>query len=186
MKCNELYEAIQDRNADVRANAVLNAGPVGAVAMKRLADIMRDGNLEVGRAAKRAMWKIVRHAGRPGADDERKQVVGELIGLVSADYPAQLTCEVLWMLSECAGDEAVDTVSPLLANEELREYARMTLERIPGAKSLAALEQALPTAPDDFKLNITQSLRQRGVEVPGLPCRKLVPTKQTMVKPVGR
>ena len=45
---------------------------------------------------------------------------------------------------------------------------------------------AVPTAPDDIKLNITLTLRQRGREVVGFRCRKLVPTKQTMVNPVGR
>jgi hypothetical protein len=51
---------------------------------------------------------------------------------------------------------------------------------------LAALQTALQSAPDDFKLNVAQSLRARGAEVPGLPCEKLKPTRPTQVKPVGR
>ena len=72
----------------------------------------------------------------------------------------------------------------MLSNKELREDARMSLQRIPGRQSLAALKNGLKTAPEDFKLNIAQSLRKRGVKVPGLACVKLVPTKKTNVKPV--
>jgi len=72
----------------------------------------------------------------------------------------------------------------LLSNSELREDARMVLQRIPGRRSLAALRAGLKAAPKDFKINIAQSLRQRGVRVRGLPCVKLVPTKKTNVKPV--
>jgi hypothetical protein len=59
------------------------------------------------------------------------------------------------------------------------------LQRIPGDKSLAALKAGLAAAPDDFKPNIAQSLRQRGEEVPGIPCAKLVPSRKTNVKPAG-
>lgn len=186
MTVQELISGIKDENPDVRANAVLNAGPAGAIAIQPLAGLMSASGLEVGRAAKRAMWKIVRHAGRPGADDERKQVVASLIALVDGDRDVAVVCEALWMLSESAGEEAVDAVAALLSKQELREYARLTLERIPGNKSLAALQQALDKMPEDFKPNIAQSLRKRGVEVPDLPCKKLKPVKQTKVKPVGR
>ena len=82
------------------------------------------------------------------------------------------------MLSEIAGDEAVRPVGRLLRNKQLREDARMVLERLPGRKSLRMLTRALEKAPDDFKINIAQSLRARGEEVPGLPCQKLVPKKK--------
>jgi hypothetical protein len=187
MNTQELIKAVSAKNADVRAKAVLDAGPVGAEAIEPLAAIMTNPDFEIGRAAKRAMWKIVRHAGRPGADDnEQKQVVDELIKLAGGDRDAGVKCEVLWMLSECAGDEAISTVVALLAEDETREYARMTLERIPGEKSLTALKKAMNTVPENFKLNIAQSLRARGVEVKGYPCKKLTPVKQTEVKPVGR
>jgi len=87
------------------------------------------------------------------------------------------------MLSEIGGDDTVETVASMLLSEALREDARMMLERIPGEKSLAALQSALKTVPDDFKIHIAQSLRARGVDVPGLACRKLLPTKPTVVKP---
>jgi len=185
MDTNHLIKRIKDKDDKVRADAWLNAGLVGAPAVTPLAEVMTTGSLEVARAAKRALWKIVRHAGRPGADDEKKPVVAELAPLLADDQPLAVRREVLWMLSEIGGDESIDAVAALLSNAELREDARMALQRLPGPKSLAALESGLAAVPDDFKLNIAQSLRQRGVEVPGLPCVKLVPTKKTNVKPVA-
>jgi len=90
------------------------------------------------------------------------------------------------MLSEIAGDEAVIVISPLLADPEVREDARMVLQRLPGEKSLAALQAALASVPDDYKPNVAVSLRQRGAQVAGYPSAKLVPTKATNVTPVGR
>jgi hypothetical protein len=60
----------------------------------------------------------------------------------------------------------------------------MVLQRLPGRKSLQALEAGLKAAPEDFKINIAQSLRARGQTVPGLPCQKMSPTRETSVKPV--
>jgi len=182
---SELIDRITKGNDKERADAWFHAGEIGAAAIRPLADTMGNENLEVARAAKRGMWQVVRHAGRPGAGEEKRAVVAELVPLLGKDRPEPLRREVLWMLSEIGGDESVDTVAALLVDEKLREDARCALERIPGDKSLEALQAALAKAPDDFKGNLAQSIRARGVEVPGVPCRKMVPTKQTGVKPVG-
>jgi len=182
----ELIANIKGKDEKVRGMAWLHADVVGAPAVKPLAVVMADGTQEVSRAAKRGLWKIVRDVGRPGADDAKKAVVGELLGVLGNDRPAAVRREVLWMLSEIGEDESVEPVAALLSNKKLREDVRMTLQRIPGDKSLAALKAGLTAVPDDFKINIAQSLRARGVEVPGYPCQKRVPTKKTEVKPVGR
>ena len=90
------------------------------------------------------------------------------------------------VLSEIAGEEAVESVAALLANAELHEDARMALERLPGDKATAALKAALATATDAQKPALAHSLRVRGVETPGVPDMRLVPTKKTKVQPVGR
>ena len=71
-----------------------------------------------------------------------------------------------------------------MRNKDLREDARMALERIPGKRAVTTLKNAFEKAPEDFKPNIAQSLRKRGQEVAGYPCQKLVPTKKTDVKPL--
>jgi len=178
-----LLEKIQSGDPEVRTQAWLGAGEVGAPALKPLSQLAAEGELEVRRAAQRAMWKIVRHAGHPAAPAaDRQKVVQALNELLADSQPAAMRREVLWMLSEIAGDESVDRIARLLGNSELREDARMVLDRIPGDKSLGALKTALEKANDDFKFAVAESLRRRGVETPGIPSQKLVPTRQTGVK----
>lgn len=181
---DELIVKLKSKDDKVRAEALLSAGEVGAPVVKSLAKVMADEDVEVMRAGKRALWKIVRHAGRPGARDERRAVEAEMIELLTDNQPTSVRREVLWMLSEICGRTSIKPIAALLSNKELREDARMVLERIPGRQSVAALKKGLEAAPKDFKLNIAQSLRKRGVEVSGFPCEKLVPTKKTNVKPL--
>jgi HEAT repeat protein len=181
---DELIVKLKDKNDKVRAEALLSAGGIGAPAVKPLTKVMANKDTEVMRAGKRALWKIVRYAGRPRARDERNAVVTELVSLLGDDQPTLVRREVLWMLSEISGRTSIKPIAALLSNKELREDARMVLERIPGKQSVAALKKGLKAAPKDFKLNIAQSLRKRGVKVRGLACVKLVPTKKTNVKPL--
>ncbi len=180
----ELMAGIRDDNAKVRTEAWLSAGKVGAAAVKPLAKVMSNKELEVARAAKRGLWKIVRHSGRPGAGNEKRAVVAKLVELLGDEQPVPVRREVLWMLSEIGSRRFIKPIAALLSNRELREDARMVLQRIPNRGAVAALRAGLKAAPEDFKLNIAQSLRQRGVKVRGLPCVKLVPTKKTNVKPL--
>ncbi len=181
---NELISNIKSGSDDVRTKAWLSASGIGAAAVKPLAKVMAQQQLEVARAAKRGLWKIVRHVGSPGADDLKNAVISELISLLDNKQPVPLRREVLQMLSEIGGDESVDPIAALLSNTDLREDGGMSLERIPGKKSIAALEIALKNTPEAFKLNLAQSLRKRGVKVRGLECVKMLPTKQTKVKPI--
>ena len=180
----KLIGKIKDNSDKVRTEGWLGAGEVGAPAVKPLAGVMTDDDMEVARAAKRALWKIVRHTGRPKAARGKKAVEAELLELLGDDQPVSVRREVLWMLSEIGTFKAVKTIAGLLSNKRLREDARMALERIPSRGAVRALRAGLKAAPEDFKLNIAQSLRKRGADVPGLPCVKLVPTKKTNVSPV--
>jgi HEAT repeat protein len=181
---DELIAGIKSDSAEKRTQAWQSAGQVGAPVVKSLAKIMTDDDLEVARAAKRALWQIVRYTGRPGANREKRAAETELVALLSDEQPLAVGAEVLWMLSEIGGRRSIEPIAGLLKNEDLREDARMALERIPGQRSLAALKAGFEAAPEDFKTNIAQSLRKRGEEVAGYPCQKLVPTKQTDVKPL--
>ncbi|MEA3225336.1 MAG: hypothetical protein U9Q07_05240 [Planctomycetota bacterium] len=174
---NRLIARIKDSDAETRTKAWQSAGDIGAPAVQPLAIVMTDDDLEVARAAKRAMWKIVRHTGRPGAGKAKTAVVGKLCGLLGADQPVSVRREVLWMLSEIGGTRSIRPLAELLSDKNLREDARGALERIPIARAVQALKAGFETAPEDFKPNLAQSLRKRGVKVEGYPCVKLVPTK---------
>jgi HEAT repeat protein len=174
---SDLIARIKDKDDKVRGPAWQNAARYGAPAVKPLAEVaLSDPDFEVARAAKRALWRIVRYAGRPGAKAERRAVVAELIP-VTVQGAANVRREFLWMLSEIGGDETVEIVAALLSDPALREDARAALQRIPGRKSLAALKSALETAPEDYRPAIAVSLRVRGANVKGYPSQKLVPAQ---------
>jgi HEAT repeat protein len=184
MPTQGLVRRIQSDDADVRTAAWRNAGLVGADAVVPLADLAGSEPMEVARAAKRGLWQIVRHAGRPGADAERQEVSAQLLGLLSESRPVTIRREVVWMLSEIGGEDAVAPIAALLADAELGDDARMALERIPSDAARDALKAALDTAPDERKPSIAESLRRRGVAVPGIPSAKMTPVKPTEVTPL--
>ena len=182
----KLIAAIKDPDDKVRSAAWVDAGQYGAAAVRPLADVMTDDRLEVARAAKRGLWTVVRHVGRPGADQERQQVEAALCGLLGDDWSDTVRREVLWMLSEIGGDDAVEAIRDIpdiLERKGIRDDARCAVERIPGDLAVQTLEEALEFAPEDFQSSIAQSLRARGIEVDeqAYPCQKLVPTKETKV-----
>ena len=181
---DELIAGIKSSSDKERTEAWQSAGEVGATAVNPLAKVMTDDDLEVSRAAKRALWKIVRHTGRPGANRERRAVETELTGLLGRGKPVAVRREVLWMLSEIGARISIKPIAGLMMNKDLREDARMVLERIPGKRAVTTLKATFEKAPENFKPNIAQSLRKRGEEVAGYPCQKLVPTKKTDVKPL--
>ncbi len=173
-----LIKKIKDNDPEVRTEAWLSAGKVGAPAIPALAELMSVKDAEVARAAKRGMWKIVRHVGNPDTDKGKRFAVTKLLGLLGDDVSVPVGREVLWMLSELGTASVVEPIAALLDNKELREDARMVLERIPGPKAKGALRAAFKEAPEDFKQNLAQSLRKLGVNVKGYPCVKLKPVKQ--------
>ena len=181
-----LIKNIHSNDDAVRAAARDGAGPIGAPAIGPLATIAATGELEIARAAVRAMQNTVYYAGRPGAGDEAAAVAAELIKLISAEPPLQLRRDVMWMTWQIAGAQAVPPVAALLSHPELGEDARMCLEGLPVEQAVAALKAALATASDAQKPALAHSLRKRGIEVPGVKDLKLVPTKETKVVPVGR
>ena len=181
---DELIAGIRNASDKVRTEAWLNAGKAGAAAVRPLAAVMTDSDLEVARAATRSLWQLARHAGRPGAVKEKQAVETQLIGLLGDENPVSVRREVLWMLSEIGGANSVKPVTGPMTNNELREDARMVLERIPAKGAVAALKAGFEAAPEDFKPNIAQSLRKRGQEVAGYPSQRLVPKKKTDIKPL--
>ncbi len=172
----ELLARIQSTDDKVRGPAWQGAGPAGASAIKPLAALMIHADFEVARSAKRALYKIVRHAGRPGAEAEAKAVASELIRLLS-NSAVNVRREALWMLSEIGDDTAVAPMAALLADPAARDDARCALLRLQGPRVIAAFKSALANSPEDFKFALADSLRQLGEPVEGYPSRKLVPTR---------
>lgn len=175
MTTDELIEEIRGEDAGQRTRAWQAAAAMGTPAIPALAALAQTGGLEEARAATRGLWAIVRHAGRPGAETERAATVDALFPLTEASLPSQLRRDAIWMLSELADEDSVAGIAALLEDAEVREDARMALERIPGPAAIAALEAALASAGAEFEGSLAQGLRARGVAVDGVPCVKLRP-----------
>ncbi len=170
-----------------RSFAWKNAGSVGAAAIAKIAPLTAHANVEVRLAAKRAFREIANWVARPtGAAHSRRFAVREFLAVLKPSFPLEARREALWCLAEIAGSEAVGPVAELLFEKDLREDARMVLEHLPVPEAVEALKEALQKVPEDFRPSVAQGLRRRGIEVPGYPCRKLVPTKKTSVKPGGK
>lgn len=182
-----LVKALQSSDPFARRDAWSAAGPVGPTALPALARLAAEGDLEVARAANRAMWQIVRYAGAPGREMVRSAAVTAL-GELFSRLPTQLARDVLWMLSEITQDWEIDQAigTALLLNPELGEDARMCLERIGGENAVAVLQAGYARTEGEFQAAIACSLRRLGQDVPQPPCPKLQPRKSTSVRPVGR
>ncbi|MCP5515969.1 MAG: hypothetical protein H7A45_01775 [Verrucomicrobiales bacterium] len=170
----DLVDQIRNGDDEVRGNAWQNAGPAGAAAIGPLSDLLVHDDFEVARSAKRAMENIVRYAGRPGADAEARAVEQALVPLLG-HFKTQVRRDALWMLSEIASDASVGAMARLLKDREVRDDARMTLQRVPGDMATMMLQTALNAAPEDFRYNLAEALRKRGVKVEGYPSQKLQP-----------
>ncbi len=182
MNAKELIEQIKNGDDKARGSAWQAADNAGAPAVRGLAELMFTGEQEVARAAKRALWKVVRYAGRPTAgEDEAKAVSKELV-LLLATGDMNVRREFVWMLSELGDSDAVPMIVLLLNNPNLREDARAALQRIPGETSLRSLKVALKSGAEDHKSAIAESLRARGEKIRDYPTQKLVPKKATSVR----
>ena len=177
---NGLVNRIRSSDNAVRGSAWQSAENAGAGAVKPLSEVMVDPDFEIARAAKRALYRIVRHAGRPGAKAEAIAVVAQLIPLLKSPQ-ALVRREAAWMLSEIAGDEAIQPMSALLKDPDAREDARCALARFSSNKATTAFKKAFTSAPEDFKPALAETLRDRGVKVKGYPSQKVVPSRKTTV-----
>lgn len=108
---DSLLTQLQSSEANLRTEAWRAAGEAGAEAVPGLAHLMGHADQEVARAAKRALWQLTRHAGRPGATELRAALQAALLTLLAEDSTEALQREVLWMLSEVA-DEGAYRESP--------------------------------------------------------------------------
>jgi HEAT repeat protein len=174
-KVKALIEKISSDNADVRyagrAEAI-EAGAPAVVPLGKLLDESRDpgkddkgGKLrrEIAITARAALEKIVHHAGRPGGEGERRLVASELSRLLVPEETAKVKREVLHLIAFVGDDAAVPGVSRLLddGDQQVRETARLSLERIPGPAAVEALVAAARRYGDDRKPDFLFSLGKK-------------------------
>lgn len=179
---DEFLVRIQDSDAEARCAAWREAGPMGAEAIASLADLMAGGDQGVSLAAVEALHRITHHAARPEATPaERHGVADELAKLLDPRRPNKVRAESLYLLSLIGDEDAVKAIAALLDDRELRDTARMTLQRIPGSACTQALIAALDKAPTDFAPLIIAALGQRGDPAAVKPLMKTLETPDIAV-----
>jgi HEAT repeat protein len=176
-KCKALLEKITSRNEDVRFAARADAAAVGAPAVAALVELLDEARKppspdaaaqelrhEVAITARAALERLVHHAGRPGADAEREAVAAELAKALAPGQTLKTKREVLRLVGFVGGDAQVDAVAKLLEDPDanVRETARLTLERMPGGVSVAALLEAARRLGDERKPDLLFSVGKKG------------------------
>ncbi len=174
---DDFISRIKHQDEAVFGPAWQEAPKFGAAAVKPLADLMADTDFELARRAKRALNRIVRHVGRPGANEQAETVEKEVIPLLKT-CPVQVRRDLVWMLSEIASTRSLAAFSTLLDDPDLREDARCAITRHPSQQATAFLRSALDNAPEEFRYALADSLRARGQKVDRYPTRKLTPSRK--------
>jgi HEAT repeat protein len=159
---NRFLSDLQSQDLKVRQRAWQSAGPLGAPAVEPLAKLLTAPNKGVARAAGFALEKVAHYAARPGSRD-RRSVANELVKAARPPYPLTTRRQALVWLGFIAEGSSVPELAKLLSDADVREEARMALERIPGSESLNALKAAMRTADSSFKQALEQSIQNRAL-----------------------
>ena len=172
-KLKAFLEKITSPDTDVRYAARSEGPSLGAAAVLPLARLMASApeavkdeslRIEISTVARLVLDRVVHHAGRPGADAERKSVAAELVRLLDPPHPDKVRREATTWLGAIGGDAEVPAVARLLGDKDrhVRETARLALERMPGAVALAALVEAAKAHGDEFQSDLVYSIGRRG------------------------
>lgn len=156
-----LVANIQHGDTKLRYAAVSQATLVGTSAIPPLGKIYGDDDPAAAKAALEALTSITHHAARPGAKKEAQQASTQLIRLLGKEQPRHVRADAIKLLGCVGGKEASTALATLLADTDIREDARMALERISDSSAESALTRAARTCPADYRPAIDQSLAHR-------------------------
>ena len=158
----DLLDRLQSPDANVRLKAWQNAGPAGAAAIPGLGDLMASPDKSVAKCAHGTLEVIAHYAAKSGSGSPTAHsVTANLLKLADSTRPRMVRADAITLVGVVGDGRAVPTLAKLLSDKDVREDARMALERIPGSASLNALKKASQTVPDDYKPSINQSLHTR-------------------------
>ena len=160
----QLLDQLQSPDAKVRYQAWQSAGAAGAGAVSGLGDLMASPDKSIAKCAHGALDVIAHYAARSGSGSMgAHDVTKALLKLSDSTRPRMVRADALYLVGMVGDGRAVPVLVKLMADKEIREDARMALERIPGSAATNALKKAEPSAPDDYKPNIEQSLYDRNL-----------------------
>ncbi len=144
-----------------RRIAAAQAHRIGARAVLPLGDMAGSTNQPMAVAALQALRNITLRSALPDAESRPAEIAAALLKLTTPDRPRRVRTEALHLVSLAGGDEVVSRIAALLGDAEVRDDARMALERIPGETAGAALLDAQAGAEGDFRLQLIHSIGQK-------------------------
>ncbi len=150
---------IRSSDAAERYAAWQSAGPMGADVINVLGELASSEDRGVALSATGAMEKIAHYSGRPGAQSEAQKVSSELLKIANSDRPRMVRSNALQLVGFIGDSKSVGGLVRLMKDKDLREDARLALERIPGSLSESALK-ALTKAADENKEPFAENLKQ--------------------------
>ncbi len=156
-----LLEKIKSPDANERIAAIKVAPEEGAAAVVPLGEIYGSNDLAAAKAAHEALRRIVHHSARPNAIGESKTVVAKLLLLIDQKQPLIVRKEALHLLSFIASEEQAERIGKQLSDADVREEARLSLQRIPGSKVDKVLREAAHNTAGEFRAALELSLRSR-------------------------
>jgi hypothetical protein len=160
----DLLAGIRHGDNSARQSAAAHAALVGTSAIGPLSLVWGGTDPGASKAAFEAIQRIAHNAARPGATEERQSAARYLVAVVASEQPRQVRADSLRLLGIVGGAAEVSAISSLLHDSDLREDARVALERIPDSSAETALRNAARTVPADYRSAIAQSLRSRKVK----------------------
>lgn len=113
------------------------------------------------KAAGNSLRRRVHEAARPGARGEAQAVSRELAIFIGPDQPRHVRADALRYLGFVGGRSEVGAIAAQLTDLDVREDARLALERLPDRQAERALRDSLKTVPADYRPAVEQSLRHR-------------------------
>jgi hypothetical protein len=156
-----LLTNIKHGDAAARSVAVSQSPLAGTSAILPLGKVYGGTDPAASKAAGDAIHKIVHNASRPGAPAERESAAQQLAQLIGGEQPRQVRADALKLLGFVGGPGQVSAVAELLHVPDVREDARLALERIPDPSAEAALKNAARTVSEEYRPALDQSLRHR-------------------------
>jgi len=176
-KVKALIDKVTSQDIEVRYAARAEAPQVGAPAVAALAKLLDETTQqasgdagvqryrrEVALTAKAALEKIVHFAGRPGADAEKKQVATELARVLTPDQSPKAKMQLLHFVAFIGGDDEIPAIAKLLddGDRNVRETARLALQRMTGPAATQALVNAAKAQADDRKPELIMAVGWKG------------------------
>lgn len=158
-----LMADIKSGDSAIRLRAVEQSVLIGAPLIVPLGVTLGGADPAAAKAALEALRRVAHHCARPRSGNERQTAARELTKLTGASFPRSVRREALHLLGLVGRAESVGAIAALLEDADVREDARLALERIPDAAAERAIRRAAEKAHGDFRsaLDLSLSARKR-------------------------